>query len=165
MARIKEKNFYHAMAVSLNKSDKMVEKYMRAFIDQLFKELNRGNEVTISRFATFIPKLIGGEQMNVCGTMRYVEPRVGVEMRLTNAGLQLMNNTILDYDSKKRIKEGKLLPYEKEILGLQEKGKEPVKKKDLKEVFDKVVEEMHKKLSEEIEEEDVEDYYGEDDEV
>lgn len=134
MARVRENQFYGAVANSLNKSDKIVKKYMETFIEQLFKEMNRGNEVTINGFATFTPKLVGGEEMNVCGVKKYVEPRVTIDMKLTPMGLQVMNNAILDSDSKKRLKSGNLLPYEKEILGIPMSNR-----KNLEEVFYEVL--------------------------
>jgi hypothetical protein len=149
MARITERAFCKAVGAKLGKSDTMVEKYMKAIIEQIFKEMNRGNTVTIKRFASFEPILVGGKEMWVCGERKYVEPRITIDFSLTKAGLQIMNNMILDYDTKQRIKDNrKLMPYEKEIIG------EPIEeKKNLEEVFNKIISEMEEKYSNQDEEE------------
>lgn len=141
MARIIDKNFYASIASNMNKSEKMVEKYTKGIISQLFKEMNRGNSVTIKRFATFNPVLVGGTEMMVCGEKKYVEPRITIDFSLTKAGIQIMNNMALDYDTKERIKNNrKLMPYEKEIIG------EPIeKKKNLEKLFNKIVSELEEK--------------------
>lgn len=134
MATIRNKNFFKTVGADINKSPEITQKYIEAFINRLFKEIMRGNTITIDRFGTFYPNLIGGTTSNFFGKQIYIEPRMGITFKLSDAGMQILNSVILDCESKKRLKEGKLLPYEKEILGIPMSNK-----KDLRTVFNKVM--------------------------
>lgn len=138
MARVTDTNFYKTIASKTKKTETMVEFYTKAIIKQLFIEMNRGNSVTIKKFATFSPKLVGGCEMMVCGEKKYVPPRITINFSLTKAGIQILNGMPLDYDTKERIKNNKkLMPYEKEIIG------EPIlEKKDLRELLNKIIAEI-----------------------
>ena len=80
-------------------------------------------------------KIVANVKEDKNGESVYIEPRVGVEFNLSKAGMQILNNDIFDADSKKRIRDGNLFPYEKEILGMDVTIKMP-----LDEAWNKIME-------------------------
>jgi hypothetical protein len=158
------------LAISTGKNVTVIKNYVNLFIDHLFKEMLRGNAVRIYRFATFVPKLVGGKTTRSFGREVWIAPRVQVQMCLTKTALAFLNRSTVNKTTKAGIRKTELTEEEREFFGIP-------KRKDLKEVFDKILadrEEKKKKLAntqnDEIDdnEEDIDDvdelYESEDDE-
>ena len=135
MGKIKYKTFLSMMSSDTNKGTRTTSVLLGKITERIFREMIRGNSVEIERFGTFEPKFVGGYKEDKNGESVYVEPRVGVEFNLSKAGMQILNNDIFDADSKKRIRDGNLFPYEKEILGMDVTIKMP-----LEEAWNKIME-------------------------
>ena len=143
MARLKEVQLYKLIASDMDKSPAMVQKYIDALINRIFVEMNRGNEVTIRGFGTFAPILRGG----IMGEKKFIEPRILIDFSMTDSGIKTMNNSLLTEDIQKKIQEGKLKEYEKQIL--KEHNKRD--KKSVVGMFETVVEQLGEDESEEDE--------------
>lgn len=130
MARLKGDTFVNLVAHDLGKTNKVVKEYVQAIINRMFKEIIRGNSISIDRFGTFKPTMIGGYYETKTGDIKYSEPKVDVEFSLSDAGIQLLNNKIFTPMSKKRVKEKRMFGYEKELMNISTS-----KKRDLEEVF------------------------------
>jgi len=143
LARLKEVQLYKLIASDMSKSPAMVQKYIDALINRIFVEMNRGNEVTIRGFGTFAPILRGG----IMGEKKFIEPRILIDFSMTDSGIKTMNNSLLTEDIQKKIQEGKLKEYEKQIL--KEHNKRD--KKSVVGMFETVVEQLGEDESEEDE--------------
>lgn len=135
MGRIKYKTFLSMLSSDTNKGTRTIRVLFSKVTERIFREILRGNSIEIERFGTFEPKFVGGYKEDKNGKNFYIEPRVGVNFNLSNAGMQILNNEIFDAKSKKRIKEGNLFPYEKEILGM-----DTTMKISLDEAWDRIIE-------------------------
>ena len=127
MARLNKKKVCQLMAYELKKSDRSVETYINCFINLVIKEINRGNEIQLDRFGIFKPKFTGGVDKYVCGEIKYIDPRIGIEFYLTENGLNKVNGEVVSIKEKnklkKRVIEGKLTPADKELLGIKDEPK------------------------------------------
>lgn len=138
MARLKEVQLYKLIASDMDKSPAMVQKYIDALINRIFVEMNRGNEVTIRGFGTFAPILRGGKEKMFMGEKKFIEPRILIDFSMTDSGIKTMNNSLLTEDIQKKIQEGKLKEYEKQIL----KEHNNRDKKSVVGMFETVVEQL-----------------------
>ena len=144
MARLNKKKVCQLMAYELKKSDRSVETYINCFINLVIKEINRGNEIQLDRFGVFKPKFTGGIDKYVCGEIKYIDPRIGIEFYLTEHGLNKVNGEVVSIKEKnkqkKRIVEGKLTPADKELLGIKEEPQ--VTQEDIRNNVRKLVDEF-----------------------
>jgi hypothetical protein len=112
------------MAYELKKTPKSVETYINCLVKTIIKEINRGNEIQFDKFGVFKPKFSGGVDKYVCGEIKYIDPRIGIEFYLTENGLNKVNKEVVNIKEKdklkKRVLEGKLTPADKELLGVKE---------------------------------------------
>ncbi len=128
MGRIKYKAFLSMLSADTRKGTRTIRVFLSKTTERIFREILRGNSIEIERFGTFEPKFVGGYKEDKNGEKIYIEPRVGVDFNLSKSGMQILNNEIFDAGSKRRIKEGNLFPYEKEILGMDATTKIPIDK-------------------------------------
>jgi hypothetical protein len=112
------------MAYELKKTPKSVETYINCLVKTIIKEINRGNEIQFDKFGVFKPNFSGGVDKYVCGEIKYIDPRIGIEFYLTENGLNKVNKEVVNIKEKdklkKRVLEGKLTPADKELLGVKE---------------------------------------------
>ena len=144
MARINKTKLCQLMAYELKKSDRNVETYINCFINLVIKEINRGNEIQLDRFGVFKPKFSGGVDKYVCGEIKYIDPRIGIEFYLTENGLNKVNKEVVNIKEKnklkKRVLEGKLTPADKELLGIKEEPQ--ITQEDIRNNVRKLVDEF-----------------------
>ena len=80
----------------------------------------------------------------VCGEIKYIDPRIGIEFYLTEHGLNKVNGEVVSIKEKnkqkKRIVEGKLTPADKELLGIKEEPQ--VTQEDIRNNVRKLVDEF-----------------------
>ena len=86
MARINKAKLCQLMAYELKKTPKSVETYINCLVKTIIKEINRGNEIQLDKFGVFKPKFSGGVDKYVCGEIKYIDPRIGIEFYLTENG-------------------------------------------------------------------------------
>ena len=125
MARLNKKKVCQLMAYELKKSDRSVE-------------------IQLDRFGVFKPKFTGGVDKYVCGEIKYIDPRIGIEFYLTEHGLNKVNREVVSIKEKnklkKRVIEGKLTPADKELLGIKEEPQ--VTQEDIRNNVRKLVDEF-----------------------
>ena len=129
MARLNKKKVCQLMAYELKKSDRSVETYINCFINLVIKEINRGNEIQLDRFGIFKPKFTGVVDKYVCGEIKYIDPRIGIDFNLTERGLNKVNKEVVNNKEKdkfkKRIMNDELTPSDKELRSEERRvGKE-----------------------------------------
>jgi len=144
MARINKAKLCQLMAYELKKTPKSVETYINCLVKTIIKEINRGNEIQLDKFGVFKPKFSGGVDKYVCGEIKYIDPRIGIEFYLTENGLNKVNKEVVNIKEKnklkKRVLEGKLTPADKELLGVKEEPQ--VTQEDIRSNVRKLVDEF-----------------------
>ena len=144
MARINKTKLCQLMAYELKKTPKSVETYINCLVKTIIKEINRGNEIQLDKFGIFKPKFSGGVDKYVCGEIKYIDPRIGIEFYLTENGLNKVNKEVVNIKEKnklkKRVLEGKLTPADKELLGIKEEPQ--ITQEDIRNNVRKLVDEF-----------------------
>ena len=92
------------MGYELKKTPKNCKMYIDCFVNMIIKEVNRGNEIQIDGFGIFKPKFIGGVDKCVCGEIKYIDPRIGVDFNLTGRGLNKVNKEVVNNKEKDKFK-------------------------------------------------------------
>ena len=127
MSRLNSKKIYQFMGYELKKTPKNCKMYIDCFVNMIIKEVNRGNEIQIDGFGIFKPKFIGGVDKCVCGEIKYIDPRTGIEFYLTERGINKVNKEVVNNKEKdkfkKRIMNDELTPSDKELLGIKDEPK------------------------------------------
>ena len=127
MSRLNSKKVCELMGYELKKTPKNCKMYIDCFINMVIKEINRGNEIQLDKFGVFKPKFTGGVDKYVCGEIKYIDPRIGIEFYLTENGLNKVNKEVINLKEKdkfkKRIMNDELTPSDKELLGIKEEPK------------------------------------------
>ena len=127
MSRLNSKKIYQFIGYELKKSPKNCKMYIDSFINMIIREINRGNEIQIDGFGIFKPKFIGGVDKSVCGEIKYIDPRIGIEFYLTENGINKINKEVVNNKErdkfKKRIMNDELTPSDKELLGIKDEPK------------------------------------------
>lgn len=110
MAEISYNRLLRLIAADMNKSTtKSIDADINAFIKRLYKELSRENVINVNRLGSFYPTLMGNT----------VNARLGFKLKPSTAAIELLNNEITSEADKRRIASGNILPFEREILGLE----------------------------------------------
>lgn len=137
---IRDKNFFTLVANDIGKSPKLVSTYFDAVVDRIVKEALRGNSISIKNFGFIRPKIYGGKEYNVCGTMKYIEPRLIIKYEMNNKIMSRLNKAELTKEEKREL----------DILGVSDGEQIPLKKKkrdkrDLGEMFEVIKKEIAEK--------------------
>lgn len=131
----------------LSSRTKLSEKTVRKVYDNFFlllaEELRFSGEMRLKRIGTFTTEQRGGKDRNVPrpdGTMErlYIEPYYTIKFKPTPEFKNYVNGRIVDKDSKKRERAGKLTKSEKSLL----KYKTDDKERNLEIALEKLAEEV-----------------------
>lgn len=141
MGTIRNRNFFTLVANDIGKSPKLVSNYFDAVVDRIVKEALRGNSVSIKNFGFIRPKVYGGKEMNICGEMKYVEPKLVLKYEMSDIMLSRLNKDEFTKDEIKDLDMIGVTNVDKQVpLGKQKRDK-----RNLSEMFDVIKEELEKK--------------------
>ena len=138
---IRNKNFFTLVANDIGKSPKLVSDYFDAVVNRIVKEALRGNSVSIKNIGFFRPKIYGGKEINICGEMKYIEPKLILKYEMSDIMLEKLNKIELTEEEKKNLDMLGITDGEQQVNLFKKKRD----KRNLEEMFEVIKEEVAKK--------------------